>query len=84
MSKKGGFYLNGDLLPNRTGHEDIAINILDYLFAWCCYDVYSTTDAKNIFYPDFLGTLDYINSAKVIMELKQIYINTLYRVGLNS
>lgn len=51
-------------MPNRTGHEDIAINILDYLFLHDVATMSTFSDAKNIFYPDFLGTLDYINSAR--------------------
>ena len=45
-------------MPNRTGHEDIAINILDYLFLHDVATMSTFSDAKNIFYPDFLGTLD--------------------------
>ncbi|MBP6151859.1 MULTISPECIES: hypothetical protein [unclassified Acinetobacter] len=51
-------------MPRRTDHEDIAINILDYLFFHDIASMSTFSDAKNIFYPDFLGTLEYINSAR--------------------
>ena len=62
--EKRGILFEWWFMPNRTGHEDIAINILDYLFLHDVATMSTFSDAKNIFYPDFLGTLDYINSAR--------------------
>lgn len=51
-------------MPSRTEHENIAINILDYLFLHDVASMSTFSDAKNDFYPDILGTLNYINSAR--------------------
>ena len=51
-------------MPRRTESQNIAINILDYLFLHDVASMVTFSDAKNSFYSDLLGTLVYINSAR--------------------
>ncbi|WP_372403527.1 hypothetical protein ACDW34_15025 [Acinetobacter piscicola] len=61
-------------MPRRTEHENIAINILDYLFLHDVASMSTFSDTKNAFYADILGILSYINSARSHDEINaEIY-----------